>query len=500
MQLEGLKTVSDTAPPRLPAVARYVARTQPGRAVDLHQARRRDRPLALPQPRLLISMNDEAPDLAEAAVPAANVTPPADLLRALLDEPKPKDESWQAEAARAVSMLAVRFLSETSDELAMRTVALLSLAQSLGVKEARKRALKLTRWTEAAPPPLTTLAQKDEQHAAMGVLAKLTTPWARPYAQQALTDLSLPEEFVAELLKWVRTTHLDSLSFVRESYAPLVAAAKTAERTSALLKEAGKLLKPGGPEAAANLADGTAALVDALLRRAQPETDGDKAFAASVAALLHLLQDQAASTPAILLQPGFVMAFARLSGAAAKGSTSKQVTSVADVLSLATISLLSADFERHGKQVAIHWNAMVPTWRAAYSNWDAAIAAAARLSPALLAITSDRGEDSNVEAEAYATEAVFARLLPAWSAFVAELPDASRATSLSSMLHQAAGTLGIAALGAAGEVVGYDPLSHHLAEDDGKSPAQVRILRPGVQVQRPDGSSRVLVAALVAAV
>lgn len=445
-------------------------------------------------------MTNEAPDPSKAAPPAANTAPPADLLRALLDDPKPKEDAWQADAGRAVSMLAVRFLSETSDESAMRTVALLGLAQSLGVKEARKRALKLTRWTETAPPPLTALAQKDEQHAALGVLAKLTTPWARSYAEQALTDLSLPEEFVADLLKWVRTTYLDSLSFIRESYAPLVVAAKAAERTSALLKEAGKLLKLGGPEAAANLADGTAALVDALLRTAQPEKDDEKPVAASVAALLHLMQDQAASVPAILLQPAFVMAFGRLSAAAAKGSASKQVASIADALSLATISLLSADFERHGKQAAIHWNALVPTWRAAYSNWDAAIARAVKLLPALSAITSDQGEGSNAEADAYASEAVFARLLPAWNAFVAELPDASRAASLSSMLHQAAGTLGIASLGEAGEVVGYDPLSHHLAADDGGSPAQVRILRPGVQVQRPDGSSRVLVAALVAAV
>ncbi len=445
-----------------------------------------------------MSTNNDAPDSSAAAAPDAGTVSPADALRALLDAPKPKDEAWQADAGRAVSMLALRFLSETSDESALRIVALLGLAQSLGVKEARKRALKLPRWTEAAPPPLTALAQKDEQHAALGVLAKLTAPWARPYAERALTDLSLPEEFVAELLKWVRATHLDSLSFIRESYAPLVAAAKTAERTSALLKEAGKLLKTGGPEAAANLADGTAALVDALLRTAQPEKDDEKPFAASVAALLHLMQDQAVSAPAILLQPAFVMAFGRLSGAAAKGSASKQVASVADALSLATISLLSADFERHGKQAVIHWSALVPTWRAAYSNWDAAIDAAVKLSPALSAITSDQGEDSNAEADAYASEAVFARLLPAWNAFVAELPDASRAASLSAMLHQAAGTLGISALGEAGEIVGYDPLSHHLASDDGASPGKVRILRPGVQVRRPDGSSRVLVAALVA--
>ncbi|OYU41796.1 MAG: hypothetical protein CFE44_27705, partial [Burkholderiales bacterium PBB4] len=221
------------------------------------------------------------------------------------------------------------------------------------------RALILTRWAEAAPPPLTALVQRDEQHAALGALARLTTPWARPYTVQSLTDLSLPEEFVPELLKWARATHLDNLSFIRESYAPLIAAAKKAERTSALLKEAGKLLKPGGPEAAATLAVGIAALVDALLRTAQLEKDGEKAFVASVAALLHLMQDQAATAPAILLQPAFVMAFGRLSGAASKSSSSKQVASVGDALSLATISLLSADLERHGKQAAIHWSALV---------------------------------------------------------------------------------------------------------------------------------------------
>ncbi len=270
----------------------------------------------------------------------------------------------------------------------MRTVALLGLAQSLGVKEARKRALKLTRWIEAAPPPLTTLVQRDEQHAALGSLAKLTTAWSRPYAERALADLSLPAEFVPELLKWARTKHLDSLSFIRESYAPLVAAAKTAERTSALLKEAGKLLKLGVPEAAVNLAEGTATLVDALLRKAQPEKGDEKAFVASVAALLHLMQDQAATAPAILLQPACVMAFGRLSGAASKSSASKQAATVADALLLATISLLSADVERHGKQAAINWNALVPTWRAAYGNWDAAMAAAVKVSPALSAITS----------------------------------------------------------------------------------------------------------------
>ena len=447
-----------------------------------------------------MSKNNDAPDSSAAAAPDAQTVPPADALRALLDAPKPKDEAWQSDAGRAVSLLAVRFLNEASEDSALRVVALLGLAQSMGVKEARKRSLKLTRWAEAAPPLLTVLATKDEQQAALAALSKLTAGWSRAYAERALADPSLPEELLPELLKWARATYADSLSFVHEFYAPRVAAAKSGERTAALLKEAGKLLKSGSLEAAANVAEMSVALVDALLQAIRPEQGDEKAFTASITTLLHLLQDQAAAAPAILVQPTFVLAFGRLTAATAKGAASKQVSAVADTLSLATISLLSADLERNGGSAAAHWNALVPTWRSAYVNWDASVAAAAKASPALLAIASAQGEDTQAATDTYATEAVFARLLPAWNAFVAELPDPGRAASLSAMLLEAAGSVGISPLGEQGAIVGFDPLSHQLAEEADGSPSQVRILRAGVMVRRPDGSARVLVTALVAAV
>lgn len=447
-----------------------------------------------------MNMNREPTDPAEATETDAAPPRPAELLRTLLDEPKPKDEGWQAQAGRAVSMLAVGFLKESDDEPALRAVALLALAHSLGVKEARKRAIKLSRWAEAAPPALTTLPVKDEQQAALTALAKLTTPWSRQYAEQAIADRTLPEDFLAEVVKWARATFPDNLSFVREFYAPQVAAVRSTERTAALLKDATKLLRPSKPEAAASLAESVAALVDGLLRSVQPGSADDKAFGSSVAALLHLAQDSAAAAPAVLLQPAFVMALGRLSAATSKGAAAKQTAMAADALSLATISLLMADMERAGSLAADHWRGMVPTWRAAYPNWDASIASATVVSPALAALTAGGGEDAKEGADAYASEAVFARLLPAWDAFVAELPDASRASSLSAMLQQAAGTAGITPLGEKGAIVSYDPLSHHLVADEGDSPSQVRIVRPGVKVQRPDGSARVLVAALVAAV
>lgn len=445
-------------------------------------------------------MNSEPTESAEAAATGALPPRPAELLRALLDEPKPKDEAWQAASGRAVSMLAVGFLNDADDQSALRSVALIGLAQLLGVKEARKRAIKLSRWAEATPPAVTTLPMKDEQQAALAALAKLTSAWARPYAAQALTDLTLPELFVPDLLKWARATYADNLSFVQDFYAPQVVAAKSPERTASLLKEAAKLLKPSKPATAAMLAEGMAALVDALLRHAHAAVGDDKVFGSSVTAVLHLAQDQAAAAPAVLMQPAFVMALGRLSAVASKGAVSKQLVAVADALSLATISLLMADLERAGSEAAGYWRAMVPTWRATYPGWDTAVASATSVSPALAALTGDSNEAAEGSSNAYAAEAVFARLLPAWEAFVGDLPDAGRAASLSTMLQQAAGTVGITPLGVKGAVLRYDPLSHHLADDKDESPTHVRIVRPGVQVQRPDGSARVLVAALVTAI
>jgi hypothetical protein len=90
------------------------------------------------------------------------------------------------------------------------------------------------------------------------------------------------------------------------------------------------------------------------------------------------------------------------------------------------------------------------------------------------------------------------------SSVAALLPLAQdSATAMPAVLLQPAFVMALGRLSAAaskGAVVSYDPLSHHLVAEASESPSQVRIVRPGVQVLRPDGSARVLVAALVAAI
>lgn len=101
--------------------------------------------------------------------------------------------------------------------------------------------------------------------------------------------------------------------------------------------------------------------------------------------------------------------------------------------------------------------------------------------------------------QGYSAEAAFASLLPAWDAFVVGLSDPDQASSLSLMLYRAAGAVNVERHGVIGNVVAYDPLSHHLANPSEQTPVKVKILRAGVLACRVDGSKRTLVQTLVTA-
>src|SRR5438045_94543 len=90
-------------------------------------------------------------------------------LRRLLVVPMPKDHSWQSEAGKATARVAL--LVGGSDETsAFQAVALVSLAQKTGIKEAKKRELKLTRWADSPPPSLGVLTSDTERSACIAQL------------------------------------------------------------------------------------------------------------------------------------------------------------------------------------------------------------------------------------------------------------------------------------------------------------------------------------------
>ena len=135
------------------------------------------------------------------------------------------------------SLLAVQFSQEADESKALTSVALIGLAAAVGVKEAKKKSLKLTRWSKAPPLPLATLLPLDEQHAALLALAKIQSPWALSFINQSLADPALTLALLPDLLKWGRAASPDWAAFVAETYAGAVANCTESARAIAMLKK-----------------------------------------------------------------------------------------------------------------------------------------------------------------------------------------------------------------------------------------------------------------------
>lgn len=444
-----------------------------------------------------MTMNNETPEPTPATLADAMPVSIADLLRTQLDTPKPKDESWQDEAGRAVSLLAVGFLKDTNDESALRSVALLGLAQSLGVKEARKRTLKLSRWAEAAPPPLTSLMAKDEQQAAAAALSKLKTSWALHYIDQQLHDLSLEVELIPELLKWAKTASPDWATFVFETYAGAIKNCGDSARLSAMLKDASKLLRSPDALPVEQVAEPLSAILRAIVGAASNLKEDEKASLALLYSGYAVYEHSWKSRPALLFTPVLLNALAQLT--AVMKILQKQLPGNIDEAMLATLSVVSDSIRRFGTDAVRQYRPMVSMWAAAYSEVTEKIKLAVVLDPALAGLLFDEAEPKTGADQSYLAEAAFASLLPAWDAFVSGLADPDQAASLSLMLNRAASTVNVERQGTVGETVSYDPLAHHLGTPVDPPPLKVKVLRSGVLARRVDGSQRTLVQTLVTA-
>lgn len=416
-------------------------------------------------------------------------------LRELLKSPKPKLEEWQAEAGRMVSLLAVQFPQEEDEAKALSIVALVSLAASVGVKEAKKKSLKLTRWSKTPPLPVQALPHRDEQHAAVLALSKIKSPWALTYVEHALASPELALELVPELLRWARTAAPDWATFVVKTYAVSLASCSQSKRAMVMLKEAPKLLRVAESIPTDKVAETLGTMIRTIIGAADKFREDEKTSVSMLGAGFAVYQQAWQAMPALLLQPAMFNVLQPLS-AAIKTLKKKPPGSV-DTALLATLSLVGDMGRRFGAVATEQCKLLLPMWMVAYPNFHKQIKLAAALEPALASLLKTASDAPKVTEQIYNSESAFAALLPAWDAFVAELPDPSQASSIGLMLNRAAGTVQVERQGVVGEVLDYDPLSHHLENHSGAYALKVRVLRAGVIARRADGSMRTLVQTLV---
>lgn len=436
-------------------------------------------------------------DAVASPEPGATTAHKIDRVRELLARPKPKSPEWQDETGRLISMLALGFAQEPDESSALTIVALVGQATARGVKAAKLRDLRLVRWVEAAPPSLSVLGSVDEKRAGIAALSKLKAPWWRGYTEAALDNVDVPAALIPHIARWGLGVERDWPAYLGGSYASAVAAAPDLARAAALLKEAPKLMRFAEYKRPASVAEALHRLLEAATQITKQHEGGGKAVAAVLKRTFDVVEIAGHGLPALLLQPAYVSAHGQLTAALNAGKRSAPAN--LGTASSATISLLVDSVARFGKGAVELLRPLIAIWSSTYPGFSKQLREAVALEPGLSGLLAGQGEPEEQinQDDRYATEGAFATVLPAWDAFVGQLPDPTTADSLGLMLRDAAASVGVERFGEVGALTLFDPLAHHLAGGQQVPPLRVSVARAGVLVRRADGTERILLKALV---
>jgi hypothetical protein len=140
---------------------------------------------------------------------------------------------------------------------------------------------------------------------------------------------------------------------------------------------------------------------------------------------------------------------------------------------------------------------MVPLWRKAFPNFENAVQSSALRQPHIQRLLKTEASNASDAQENYPSEAAFAMLISAWLSHLIELRDQGSMAMLHELLVKAMRSIGIELIGQIGDAVNFNPLAHELRMSSAGHVEIVRIVRPGIQVIRADGSKRLLACALV---
>lgn len=427
--------------------------------------------------------------------PVHSASDVANELLNLLIEPKPKEDEWQDQCGRMSARLSVHFVSEVDDAIALLLLATIQLAGNAGVKQAKKITPKLTRWHEKPPVSLLMLDGLDLQLAALESLTPIRAPWVKGYVLDHLMNLEIKPDHFTLLMHWARQISLDWSAYVNEFCAEVVAhKSGQSDVLLPLVKAADKWMWPAKTDAS-SVEQGMISWTRALTKDIPLAESDNKDSSYLLTQAYTSLSQAVAAHPSLLFQPIFVQLYADLSQVS-KSIKKKPHASVLNALAV-LMDLIEDALQRYGQLALDQYRPMVPLWRKAFPNFEKAVQSAALRHPTIQWLLQTDLSNASGAQDNYASEAAFATLLSAWLSHLSELSDQGSLAMLNELLVKATRSIGIELIGHIGEAVNFDPLAHELRMSSAGVVETVRIVRPGIQVTRVDGSKRLLACALV---
>ena len=420
-------------------------------------------------------------------------------LRTLLAVPKAKQEhEWQGNVSALISALVADFSRQEDPAIAFVEIALVTLAAQRGSRDAKKRTLRPNRWNSTPPPSISALFDDlDEARSAVRVLQPLRADWLEEYIFQEvvknkwptltgpLIDLILRatpsvEEFLSRLHGVIRKFGLGPQDWIVNA-----------------LESTTKILAKARLPAGIGMMAEVAALLEGLDSHAALDKIPESTRQKTRDAFVGLISQVASIEPALLVQGGVVAAILRLYPAL--GGKGNPAPRELEVLCRRTISLLSVLLPNADQIQLSHYREIWGLYRKTLSKADQLLKVSSRQAPQLNALEAPRDEQSTNNAFGVTArlESILCELIVNWDDYYTIHSSDPAAGQLSARIDELIRQLGVSRFGEIGEQTGFNPLQHHLQFRSTMPPSKVVVTKPGIALERSDGTFRVLLMAAV---
>ena len=411
-----------------------------------------------------------------------------------------RPEDWQGKVKNLIEIICSDFKSQSDSSIALTEITLVSLAATKGSKEAKTRALKYDRWITGIPPKISEVFEElEEAKIAIRILQNLRTDWIESYVCAELNANKWPNLstlYVDWLLK--STPTIDSFLEALKKYCA------TTEKNSygilaTSLDNASKFLMksyvPPGNEIMVKVCDLVALTVAHKLSGSEPNGEKDEEnFRLSLLSFISLISSQ---NPAILIQGSVIAAIDSLWPNLGKKYNFLQ--NELEVMCRRTLSLVSVLIASSGKSQIAHFKKIWGAYKIRINASDLLIKNSISEAPDLKVLLSNLEieETDNFLGNTAAIENIICSLVVNWDDYFPQNSENSAVQQLDGRIADLIQQLGISRFGEVNEILPFDPIRHYLPQTSAEAPSKVSILKPGILIERSDGTQRILLAAAV---
>jgi hypothetical protein len=410
----------------------------------------------------------------------------------LLVAPAPISDEQKEQASKRAGLLFTAMQKEdvTSVEWLMG-LSLLARAKKLGIPGSKNRVLPVARLFEIAPCALHRLPDLIDQSFCIEAISRVRSSWCEAYIFDYIRHENSSALAVPDLLRWLRRINDEPVQFLIACL-DLIAGVKKPEIRGVVIKFLAK-------QAAQLVAKDKVRTIDAIshfphtISQLLSEENHEANLATSLfEVLMAYIDSSRLRFPLLVLDIDFLRLI-RLTTERLSPSLVKVWMQFLRALGASAASCLSEILRISNDNVEDHARAMIPIILSAYPEFTDYAKTTPRLAT-LLEVRCSASEELSDDAIVHA----FGRLLPAWDDFLFTQQDRAMLIELDNLLKDAAGAVNIVYLGERNQLISYDPLHHSLVDNENSAPMQVKVLRPGAAMKRPDGSLRVILPAQVA--